>query len=134
MRNIREVLRLHLGQGLPQRVIAQSLRLGLGTVNGYVGRARRVQLGWPLPDGLDDERLEALLFPPVPDVPVDQRPMPDWAQVHAEMRRPDVTIALLWEGHRQLGCRPACEMRLSRVGGRDDDIYLSELCRLPLPG
>ncbi len=38
------------------------------------------------------------------------------------------------KGHRQLGCRPACEMRLSRVGGRDDDIYLSELCRLPLPG
>ena len=45
MRNIREVLRLHLevlrmhlGQGLPQRVIAQSLRLGLGTVNGYVAR------------------------------------------------------------------------------------------------
>ena len=31
MRNIREVLRLHLGQGLPQRVIAQSLRLGPGT-------------------------------------------------------------------------------------------------------
>ena len=100
MRNIREVLRLHLGQGLPQRVIAQSLRLGLGTVNGYVGRARRVQLGWPLPDGLDDERLEALLFPPMPDVPVDQRPVPDWAQVHGEMRRPDVTIALLWEEYR----------------------------------
>ena len=35
--------------------------------------------------------------------------------------------------HRQLGYRPACEMRLSQVGGRDDDIYLSELCRLPLP-
>jgi transposase len=100
MRNIREVLRLHLGQGLPQRVIAQSLRLGLGTVNGYVGRARRVQLGWPLPDGLDDERLEALLFPPVPDVAVDQRPVPDWAQVHGEMRRPNVTIALLWEEYR----------------------------------
>jgi hypothetical protein len=100
MRNIREVLRLHLGQGLPQRVIAQSLRLGLGTVNGYVGRARRVQLGWPLPDGLDDERLEALLFPPVPDVAADQRPVPDWAQVHGEMRRPNVTIALLWEEYR----------------------------------
>jgi len=100
MRNIREVLRLHFGQGLPQRVIAQSLRLGLGTVNGYVSRARRVQLGWPLPDGLDDERLEALLFPPMPDVPVDERPVPDWAQVHAEMRRPNVTIALLWEEYR----------------------------------
>jgi len=39
-----------------------------------------------------------------------------------------------WLGHRQLGYRPACEMRLSRVGGRDDDTRLPELCRLPLPG
>ncbi len=100
MRNIREVLRLHLGQGLPQRVIAQGLRLGLGTVNSYVGRARRAKLGWPLPDELDDERLEALLFPPMPDLPVDRRPVPDWAEVHREMRRPDVTLALLWEEHR----------------------------------
>jgi len=38
------------------------------------------------------------------------------------------------ERHRQLGYRPACEMRLSRVGGRDDDTRLPELCRLPLPG
>jgi len=100
MRNIREVLRLHLGQGLAQRVIAQSLRLGLGTVNGYVGRARRTRLGWPLPDGLDDERLEALLFPPVPDIPVDRRPVPDWVWVHRELRRPNVTLALLWEEYR----------------------------------
>jgi len=100
MRNIREVLRLHLGQGLPQRVVAQSLRLGLGTVNGYVTRARRARLGWPLPDDLDDERLEALLFPPVPGVPSDRRPVPDWAWVHRELRRPNVTLALLWEEHR----------------------------------
>lgn len=100
MRNIREVLRLHLGQRLAQRVIAQSLRLGLGTVNGYVARARRARLGWPLPDELDDERLEALLFPPVPDVPLDRRPTPDWAWVHQELRRPNVTLALLWEEHR----------------------------------
>ncbi len=69
MRDIREVLRLHLGQGLPQRVIVQSPRLGLGTVNGYVGRVRRAKLRWPLPDGLDDDRLKALLFPPLPGVP-----------------------------------------------------------------
>jgi len=103
MRNIRDVLRLHLGQGLPQRVIAQSLRLGLGTVNGYVARARRARrarLGWPLPDGLGDEQLEALLFPPVPGVPLDCRPVPDWAWVHRELRRPNVTLALLWEEHR----------------------------------
>ena len=100
MRNIREVLRLHLGQGLPQRVIAQSLRLGLGTVNGYAARARRAGLGWPLPEGLDDERLEALLFPPMSQVPVELRPLPDWAWVHRELRRPSVTLALLWEEYR----------------------------------
>ena len=98
MRNIREVLRLRLGQGLPQRVIAQSLRLGLGTVNGYVARARRARLGWPLPDGLVDEQLEAMLFPPLSQLPAEQRPLPDWAWVHRELRRPNVTLALLWEG------------------------------------
>jgi transposase len=100
MRNIREVLRLRLGQGLPQRAIARSLGLSLGAVNGYVGRARRAGLCWPLPGGLDDGRLEALLYPPPTVVPVDRRPVPDWAQVHREMRRPDVTLALVWEEYR----------------------------------
>jgi len=69
-------------------------------VNGYVARARWARLGWPLPDGLGDEQLEALLFPPVPGVPLDCRPVPDWAWVHRELRRPNVTLALLWEEHR----------------------------------
>jgi hypothetical protein len=95
MRNIREVLRLHLEQRLSQRAIAQSLGLSVGAVNGYVGRARRAGLTWPLPEGLDDEQLEALLYPPPPDIPAERRPVPDWAQVHREMRRPDVTLAEL---------------------------------------
>ncbi len=36
--------------------------------------------------------------------------------------------------HRQLGGSPACEMRLSQVGGRDDNVRCSQLRRLPLPG
>src|ERR1700730_16184563 len=64
MRKIREVLRLRLGQGLPQRAVAQSLRLSQGAVHGYMARARRVGLGWSLPDGIDDIQLEPLLFPP----------------------------------------------------------------------
>ncbi|MCW8309541.1 hypothetical protein AruPA_21240 [Acidiphilium sp. PA] len=57
-------------------------------------------LSWPLPDDLDDERLEALLFPPVPDVPDDQRPVPDWSAVHRDLRRPNMTLALVWEEYR----------------------------------
>jgi transposase len=100
MRKIREVLRLRLGQGLPQRAVAQSLRLSQGAVHGYVARARRAGLTWPLPEELDDARLETLLYPPPSAVAADQRPIPDWAAVHCELRRPNMTLALLWEEYR----------------------------------
>ncbi len=48
----------------------------------------------------DDDRLEARLFPPPSDLPPDKRPKPDWAEVHRELRRQDVTLALLWEEHK----------------------------------
>ena len=95
MRKIRELLRLRWEQHLPQRVIANSLGLSQGSVSDYLSRARRVDLTWPLPDGLDDAQLEALLFPPLPDVPTDQRPVPDWSAVHRDLRRPNVTLARL---------------------------------------
>jgi transposase len=100
MRKIREVLRLRLSHQLPQRAIGQSLRLSQGTVSEYLKRAERAGLTWPLSDELDDAQLEALLFPPAPDVPTEQRPVPDWSAVHREMRRPNVTLALLWEEYR----------------------------------
>ena len=67
MRKIRELLRLRWEQQLPQRVIANSLRLGQASVSDYLSRARRARLTWPLPDTLDDAQLETLLFPPLPD-------------------------------------------------------------------
>jgi transposase len=100
MRQIRDVLRLCWESGLPQRAAARSLGLGQGTVSGYLSRARAAGLAWPLPADLDDARLEALLFPPLCGIPADRRPLPDWAWIHRELRRPDVTLALLWEEYR----------------------------------
>ena len=100
MRKIREVLRLRFGHDLSQRAVARSLQLSAGAVNGYLSRARRAGITWPVPDDLDDEQLERLMFPLPPDVPVDQRPVPDWAAVHRELRRPNMTLALLWEEYR----------------------------------
>src|ERR1700724_3201210 len=97
MRQIREVLRLRFASELPQRGIAKSLGLSQGAVSGYLSRARAAGVSWPLPADLDDEQLEALLFPPPPAIAADQRPMPEWAWVHRELRRPNVTVALLWE-------------------------------------
>ena len=100
MRQIHDVLRLCFAAKLPQRAVARSLGLSQGAVSGYLSRARAAGVSWPLPADLDDARLEALLFPPLSATPADQRPMPDWAWVHRELRRPDVTLALLWEEYR----------------------------------
>ena len=98
MRHIREVLRLHHSVGMSQRAVARSLNLAQGTVSKYLNRTRRAGLTWPLPAELDDDvRLENRLYPPPSDLPSDERPQPDWPAVHRELRRPGVTLMLLWE-------------------------------------
>lgn len=101
MRHLRELLRLRHSSGLSQYAIARSLGLAQGTVSKYLWRARQAGLSWPLPVELDeDDRLEARLFPPPLDLPPDKRRKPDWAEVHRELRRADVTLALLWEEYK----------------------------------
>src|ERR1700753_2599051 len=100
MRRIREVLRLG-HQGLPERVVAQTLGVSNGVVHGYVRRARLAGLTWPLPEGMDDEGLEMWLFrPPAPSSQSARRPAPDWVYVEKELRRRSVTRLLLWEEYR----------------------------------
>ncbi len=52
MRQVREILRLKYGQGLPHRAIARACGIGLGTVSEYCRRAERAGLTWPLSDDL----------------------------------------------------------------------------------
>jgi transposase len=93
MRRIREVLRLR-HQGLTERVIARMIGVSNGVVHGYQRRARLAGLTWPLPDGLDDDGLELLLFPaPTAASQSDRRPEPDWIYVEKELRRRSVTHA-----------------------------------------
>ena len=99
MRKLRDVLRL-TSAGLSSRQVAASVGIGAATVGEYLGRARRANIVWPLPDDLSDEALEARLFPQPLAIPQDQRPLPDWPAVHRELRRKGVTLQLLWEEHR----------------------------------
>ena len=100
MRRIRDVLRLKFGQGLSERQVAASLGLGKSGVGGYVRRAQQAGPVWPLPDGMEDDGLELLLFPALPPLPDPDRPVPDWAKMDQELRRPGVTRMLLWEEYR----------------------------------
>ncbi len=104
MRKIREILRLRFGCDLPYRAIARSCSVAVGTVYECVQRAEAAGLSWPLPDDLDDAALERHLYADVPGAehpPVPKRPLPDWAHVHAELKRKGVTRRLLWLEYRE---------------------------------
>ena len=105
MRKIKDALRL-AAAGLSQRRIAASLGVGRTTAAEYLERARRAGLAWPLPEGLDDEALERLLFPAAD--PATERPQPDWAHIHRELRKRSVTLRLLWEEHRAVHTQGYC--------------------------
>ena len=101
MRKIRDVLRL-TASGLSSRKVAASLSIGGTTVIDCLQRARAAGVSWPLPEGITDEILEARLYPAATAIAAmsARRPQPDWAAVHRELRRPGVTLQLLWEEHR----------------------------------
>jgi transposase len=105
MRRLREVLRLKFDAGLSHRAIAQACMVGLGTVTTYLQRAAAAGLAWPLPADLDDAALEARVFarPAVP--PARERVVPNWRQLHQELKKQGVTLSLLWLEYR--GAHPS---------------------------
>jgi transposase len=100
MRKIKEVLRLAYLDALSERQIALGAKVKKTTVHDYLLRARNASLSWLQIQGMNDEAIEALLFPPH-DSPIPLREHPDWSHVHTELRRKHVTLQLLWEEYRQ---------------------------------
>jgi transposase len=99
MRKIREALRLH-ASGLSTRKIATSLGVGQSTASEYLKRIERAALTWPLAVEMTDVELEALLFHPVGGASRLVEAQPDWPAIHRELKRPGVTLSLLWEEYR----------------------------------
>ena len=100
MRKIAELLRLQ-AEGLSVRQVADSLGLPRSTVADYIRRLKQAGLTWPLPDEADEAELLERLFGAA-CARADARPMPDWAAVHAERKRPGVTLHLLWLEYKQV--------------------------------
>ena len=103
MRKIKELLRLKAA-GHGNREIARSLVISHSTVKEYLRRAAVAGVGWPLPSGWTDGQLEAQLFPPESRPSSEPRPLPDWAEVHREMKarkKTKVTLQLLWFEYKQ---------------------------------
>jgi transposase len=100
MRQLRQMLRL-ASDGTSSREIAQRLGIARSTVQDNLKRAEVAGLSWPLPGDLTDDALENRLFARA-GVRQGQRrlPEPDWAELALELKKPGVTLMLLWEEYR----------------------------------
>jgi len=94
MRQTREILRQKWRLGRTHREVAQSLGISSGAVGATVLRARAAGLAWSQVEALSDEALQARVYGP-PTPPTRHRPVPDCAALHAERRKPGVTLELL---------------------------------------
>src|SRR5258706_7062307 len=97
MRKLREIVRLIGIGGIPKREIAGRVGVASSTVRDTVKRLAAAGLSWPLPEGLGDADLEALLYKNAGKKQGHRRPAPDWAAIHRELKRKHVTLAILWE-------------------------------------
>ena len=101
MRKIKEILRLKFELGLDNRQIAKCCNVSHVSVGNYLVRFNRTGLGWPLPEEMDDGRLEGLLFGSKGSFAKRKRPLPDMEYTHRELKRKGVTLQLLWEEYKQ---------------------------------
>src|SRR6267154_1194460 len=96
MRQIREVLRLHLLGGRSFAECGRALGIAKSTAGKVVLLARTAGVDWAAAQQLTDEQLEARLYrPPVPRA--SRQLEPDYAHIHQELKRQGVTLQLLWE-------------------------------------
>lgn len=102
MRQIRQALRLHFEAGLSYAQIARALGIGKGTVGKFILLARAAGVDWAVAQTLDDAALETRLYRP--PVPRSSRQLePDYTWIHQELKRPGVTLQLLWEEYQRGG-------------------------------
>jgi transposase len=94
MRQTREILRQKWHLRRTHREVAASLGISCGAVGTTVLRARAAGLDWAQVAALGDEALEARVYGP-PTPPTRHRAVPDCAYLHAERRKPGVTLELL---------------------------------------
>jgi len=100
MRQMRQILRL-VRDGVSAREIGRLLGVARSTIQDNLRRAEAAGLAWPLPAELTDIVLEERLFARAGvKRGYRRRPEPDWQALACELKRPGVTLMILWEEYR----------------------------------
>ena len=101
MRQLRHLLRLHY-DGVSAREIGRGLGVARSTIQDNLKRAAAAGLAWPLAEGVTDDALERELFGRAGVAQGQRRRVePDWAALARELKRPGVTMTILWEEYRE---------------------------------
>jgi transposase len=101
MRQLRYMLRLH-HDGVSAREIGRTLGVARSTIQDNLRRAQANGIAWPLPAELTDDVLEQRLFANSgAKAGYRRRSEPEWATLARELKRPGVSLTVLWEEYRQ---------------------------------
>ena len=102
MRQLRTLLRLH-HDGVSAREIGRRLGVARSTIQDNLKRAAAAGLAWPLGGDVTDDVLEQRLFGRTGVATGQRRRVePDWAALARELKRPGVTMMILWEEYREI--------------------------------
>jgi transposase len=104
MRKAKEILRLKWSRKRSHRDVMRAVRVSMGTVDQVLKRAARAGVdGWAAIKDRSEEEVERLLYGRLrtDPAPTDDRPLPDFAELHAERLKPGVTLALLHVEYRE---------------------------------
>lgn len=104
MKQVRDVLQLHIVMNLSLRRIEGATRVAKSTISDYIKRFKSSGLNIEQINVLDDDALRLRLFPEHSSVVVSRRAMPDMNYLHKEMKlrkKTKVTLHLLWEEYKR---------------------------------
>lgn len=93
--------------GLSADNVAKSCKISKATVLQYEKRFIESGMSWPVPDDVDDTALKRIVRKPR-EQGKPRRELPDMTHLIEEMRRPHVTLYLLWMEYREANPNGYC--------------------------
>lgn len=96
MRKIKEIVRLRIELGRTLDEVAKACGVGRTSVSECLLRVKAAGLSWPLPEDLDDQQLEVLLYPNK-GYKTKTATLPEWQYIFTELKKKGVTRQLLWK-------------------------------------